>query len=89
MQKEDAELITNTIDCISNLSNQSDEALDNVVDKAHDNTLLGAAMMIGGAILTPFCPPLGIGVAEFGYGFTIGSTVIGGLAVGAKVVKNI
>ena len=89
MQKEDTEIIINTIGCISNLSNQSDEDLDNVVDKCHGHTLLGAAMMIGGAIITPFCPPLGISVAEFGYGYTIGSTVIGGLAVGAKVVKNI
>ena len=87
MQKEDTELITSTINAISKLSEQSDETLNEITDNASDNFITGAALMIGGAMLTPVCTALGAGVMEFGYGYTIGSTVVGGLASWAKILK--
>lgn len=86
---DEVNLIKDTVDCISELTKESDETLNKMADKAGNHLSLGFAMMAGGAALTPICPIVGPAIIEFGYGYSVGSTMVGGLASCAKFVKKI
>lgn len=64
----------------------SEKLLDNVVNQAGKQTMIGVVTMIVGGVLTPVCPVVGPIIFDFGLGFSSGST---GFAIGAEIGDKI
>ena len=89
MEEEDIKLVKTVVDTVTTLAKVDEQTLDKTIEKLQDQTLIGGAMMVGGAILTPICPAVGPGLVAFGYGYTVGSTFMGGTVASAKFIKKL
>ena len=89
MEEEDIKLVKTVVDTVTTLAKVDEQTLDKTIEKAQDQTMIGAAMMVGGAILTPICPVVGPSLAAFGYGYAAGNYLAGGAAAGAKFIKKL